>query len=145
MLFGEALRLLRFALTGGSAGLTQLALLALLEHHGWPDLLANAMAFLLAAQLNFALSSTFTWPDRSAGHGVGRRWLAFHGSIASMAMVNMLVFVLARAVLPTLPTLAASALGIGVAAIGTFIVGDRLVFRRPTPAVRMASEREAAA
>ncbi len=63
-----------------------------LTRYGWPTLPANAVAFLLAAQVNFALSSTFTWRDRSAGRGLRRRWLAFHVSIASMAVVNMLVF-----------------------------------------------------
>lgn len=128
VLFGEALRPLRFALTGGLAGGTQLVLLALLVRHGWHDLAANAVAFLLAAQLNFVLSSAFTWPDRATRSGVTRRWLAFHGQIAAMAAVNMLVFMLAHG---PLPTLVASALGIGVAAAGNFVMGDRLVFRSP--------------
>jgi len=141
-LFGQATRPLRFALTGGIAAVTQLALLALLTGHGWPTLPANAVAFLLAAQVNFALSSTFTWRDRSAGRGLRRHWLAFHGSIASMAVVNMLVFLAART---ALPTLAASALGIGAAAIGNFIIGDRLVFRQQTPSARTADDEETAA
>ncbi len=141
-LFGRATRPLRFALTGGIAAVTQLALLALLTRHGWPTLLANAVAFLLAAQVNFALSSTFTWRDRRTGRGLRRRWLAFHGSIASMAVVNMLVFLAVRT---ALPTLAASALGIGAAAIGNFIIGDRLVFRQQAPAARTADDEETAA
>ena len=126
LLCGDAARPLRFALTGGGAGVTQLALLALLTRHGWPDLAANGVAFLLAAQVNFALSVTFTWRDRADGRGLLRRWLAFHAAIAGMAVVNMLVFALARAVAPAL---VASLLGIGVAAAGNFVVGDRLVFR----------------
>ena len=126
VLSGDGARPLRFALTGGIAGLVQLTLLALLTRHGWPTLPANCLAFLLAAQLNFALSSAFTWRDRVAGRSVGRLWLGFHASIAGMAVVNMLVFAAARAVVPTL---AASLLGIGVAAVGNFVVGDRLVFR----------------
>ncbi len=127
VVFGDAARPLRFALTGGAAGVVQLILLALLTRHGWPGLAANGVAFLFAAQVNFALSVTFTWRDRFAGRGLWRHWLAFHGAIASTAVVNMLVFAAARNVLPAL---AASALGIGVAAVGNFIVSDRLVFRR---------------
>lgn len=141
-LFGEAARPLRFALTGGIAGATQLALLALLTRHGWQELPANGVAFLLAAQVNFALSATFTWRDRFDDRALGRRWLTFHGSIAIMAVINMLVFAFARL---ALPALAASALGIGVAAVGNFVVGDHLVFRRPTSASRTAPEEETAA
>jgi putative flippase GtrA len=125
-LLSEAVRPLRFALTGGLAGLFQLALLALLMGRGWPELPANVIAFLLAAQVNFALSSLFTWRDRQATAPVWRRWLMFHASIAAMAVVNQLVFLAARAVLPTL---VAAAVGIAVAAVGNFLLGDRLVFR----------------
>jgi len=135
LLDGDAARPLRFALTGGVAGVTQLALLALLTRHGWLDLPANGVAFLLAAQVNFALSVTFTWRDRRDGRSLGRRWLAFHGAIAGMAVVNMLVFAASRAVAPAL---VASLLGIGVAAVGNFVVGDRLVFRGQASARRAA-------
>jgi len=128
---GDAARPLRFALTGGVAGITQLALLALLMRYGWPGLAANGGAFLLAAQVNFALSVTFTWRDRCDGRPLGRRWLAFHGAIAGMAVINMLVFAASRAVAPSL---VASLLGIGVAAVGNFVIGDRLLFRGHTPA-----------
>jgi putative flippase GtrA len=120
----------RFALTGGLAGLGQLALLTLFTRWGWSPDPANATAFVLAAQLNFLLSSSFTWRDRLAGRAgpraLWRRWLAFHGAIAGMAVVNMLVYAAAR---HALPVLAASALGIAVAAVGNFLLGDRLVFR----------------
>jgi len=131
LVFGDAARPLRFALTGGIAGITQIALLALLTRHGWPGLPANGVAFLLAAQVNFALSSTFTWRDRVNGRGLSHRWRAFHGAIAGMAVVNMLVFAASRTVVPTF---VASLLGIGVAAIGNFVVGNRLVFRGHAPA-----------
>jgi putative flippase GtrA len=117
---------LRFALTGGLSGLFQLALLALLTGRGWPELPANLFAFLLAAQVNFVLSLLFTWRDRRTAAPVWRRWLTFHASIAAMAVVNQLVFVVARTLLPTL--MAATA-GIAVAAVGNFLLGDLLVFR----------------
>jgi putative flippase GtrA len=128
MLVSRKMRPVRFAITGGIAGLTQLALLTLLLDQGWYALWSNLVAFLLAAQLNFLLSGLFTWRDRRAGRSLGRRWLAFHGSIAGMALVNLAVFVVARFVLPNM---VASAAGIGAAATGNFIIGDRLVFRAP--------------
>ena len=73
-----AARPLRFALTGGLAGLLQLGLLALLTRRGWPATPANAVAFLLAAQVNFAVSSLFTWRDRWRTAPLWRRWLAVH-------------------------------------------------------------------
>ena len=119
-------RLIRFALTGGLAGLAQLTLLIAFTDRGWHALGANAAAFLVAAQFNFILSSLFTWTDRQTGQTIGRRWLLFHGSIAGMAVLNMAVFAAARLVVPD-P--AASAAGIGVAAFGNFFIGDHLVFR----------------
>src|SRR5919197_1644844 len=95
----RAARPLRFALTGGLAGLLQLGLLALLTGRGWPSAPANAVAFLLAAQVNFALSFLFTWRDRRRTAPLWRRWLAFHGAIAAMAFVNQGVLMAARTAL----------------------------------------------
>jgi putative flippase GtrA len=142
-LFREQARPVRFAIVGGLAGLMQLALLKLLIDHGWQALLANGVAFLLSAQCNFVMSCLFTWRDRGIGGTsrsgaqrdgsttggmllVARRWLAFHCSIASMALVNMVAFAVAQLVLPNV---AAAAVGICVAAIGNFFIGDRLIFR----------------
>lgn len=122
-------RPLRFALTGGLCGLLQLGLLALLVGRGWPEVPANAVAFVLAAQVNFGLSAVFTWRDRRTEHPWWRRWLAFHAAIAAMALVNQAVFLAAHTVVPAL---AAAATGIAVAALGNYLVGDRLVFRERT-------------
>jgi putative flippase GtrA len=116
---------LRFGMIGSLAGLTQLALLLSFQRVGWHALVANATAFVLAAQLNFILSHVFTWRDRPSHRSLARRWLAFHGSIASMALVNMAVFAVAST---AVPTLAAAASGILAAAIGNYLIGDRLVF-----------------
>src|SRR5947209_4027359 len=147
LLRSRAARPLRFALTGGLAGLLQLGLLALLTGRGWPAALANAVAFLLAAQVNFALSSLFTWRDRRRMAPLWRRWLAFHGAIAAMALVNQSVFLAART---ALPALVASAAGIAVAAVGNYLLGDRLVFgvhghqRRPSLFLTLSSTRKTA-
>ena len=118
-------RPLRFALTGGLAGLLQLGLLALLTGSSWPTAPANVAAILLGAQVNFALSSLFTWRDRRRTAPLWRRWLAFHGAIAATAIVNQSVFLATRT---ALPALMASAAGIAVAAVGNYLLGDRLVF-----------------
>ena len=143
-LLSEVARPWRFAATGGVAGLAQLGLLALFTHHGWQPIMANAVAFLLAAQLNFALSSLFTWHDRRPASGLPRRWLFYHASIAGMALVNMAVFTVAQTVVPPLPS---SLLGIAVASIGNFLAGDRLVFgtraRGDTQALSHGAPRQA--
>jgi putative flippase GtrA len=117
---------LRFAAVGGIASALQVALLALLTRYGWDALLANVVAFVIAAQVNFALSATVTWRDRARGAPLGHRWALFHGSIAGTAVLNQVVFILARL---ALPALLASAAGSAAAAIGNYLLGDRLVFR----------------
>ncbi|GAC1521905.1 MAG: hypothetical protein NVS2B16_29620 [Chloroflexota bacterium] len=86
-------------------------------------------------------SLTVTWHDRSTPGSLIRRWVLFHGSIALMACVNMLVFVMVR---PVIPLLAASLTGIAAAALGNYVVSDRLVFRRtdvtsPPPPTRASA------
>jgi putative flippase GtrA len=119
-------RLTRFAITGGLAAALQLLLLKLLLDAHVPGLPANVGAFLLAAQFNFLMSSLYTWRDRRGELSLGRRWIAFHGAIAGMAVLNILVFGATRQVLPDM---AASAAGIAAGACGNFVLGDRLVFR----------------
>lgn len=131
LLFHEQARPLRFAVTGGIAALMQLSLLSGLIHGGTQPILANGLAFLVAAQVNFCLSQLFTWHDRTPGawtrRELVRRWLLFHGSITGAAVLNMLVFVLAH---HAMPAVAASALGILVASVVNFAAHDRLAFGR---------------
>jgi len=119
-------RLLRFALTGGSAALLQLALLTAFERLGWPGLVANGAAFVLATQFNFCASQTFTWGDRPATGGLSDRWLRYHAAVAGAALLNMAAFAVASR---ALPSVAAAALGIAAGAGVNFLCGDRLVFR----------------
>ena len=122
----RAVRLLRFGLTGAAAALLQLTLLTAFEWAGWPVLLANPAAFLLAAQFNFYVSQTFTWRDRAVDDGLVGRWLRYHAAIAGSALLNMAVFAIAS---HSLPSQAAAAAGIAAAASANFLSGDRLVFR----------------
>ena len=126
LLSGRA-RIVRFAITGATAGLLQLALLNVLQGHGWPVLLANGLAFLLATQANFWLSQAFTWRDRRAdARGLPARWLRFHAAVAGSAVLNMVTFAV---VSTSLSSLTAAALGIVASAAVNFASGDRLVFR----------------
>jgi putative flippase GtrA len=144
LLATQQARPLRFILTGSLAGLSQLGLLAVLLRLAVSPLLANGIAFLLAAQLNFLLSLLFTWRDRHeiklASRQLLHRWLTFHGSILGTAILNQLIFALTQS---RLPALLAAGLGIGSAAIANFFLMDRLVFRPSCPrdAQRNASTR----
>lgn len=131
LLLSQQMRPVRFISTGAAAAVFQLGLLALLTRSGWNDILANSVAFLLAAQVNFLLSSLFTWHDRQTGSArlSWRRWIAFHGATAGSALCNMGVFLLARMLLPVI---IASAVSNVVTGFINFAVGDRLLFRRPT-------------
>ena len=133
-LLSERARPLRFAITGGFAGLLQLGLLFLLVGRGAAPLPANALAFLAAAQVNFLLSQAFTWRDRplikSPRTVLFQRWLAFHACISGTAALNLAVFAVALQVMPHLP---AAAAGIFVAAIFNFLANDRFAFRIGLP------------
>ncbi len=128
LLLSQRARPLRFVFTGGLCGLIQLLLFLLLTRAGWQPLLANSVAFLLSAQVNFLLSISFTWADRvqTERKNLLARWLAFHGSILGTALLNQLVFFLAHLLIPG--QFAAIA-GIAVAALANFILLDRRVFR----------------
>jgi putative flippase GtrA len=148
-LFSSRARFARFALTGMTAALVQLALLHLFTVRGISHLVANGVAFLVATQVNFGLSQVFTWRDRWTGLvGVMQRWLTYHGSVAGTALLNMAVFAAASTFLPPL---GAAALGIAMASAVNFISGERLVFRlaraevAPPPVAAIGAGRRALA
>ncbi|WP_165423236.1 GtrA family protein [Ktedonosporobacter rubrisoli] len=128
--FTRQARPVRFLCIGGITGLLQLALLNMWLRWGWGELPANSVAFLLSAQVNFALSHLFTWRDRSISSGEAptllKRWIMFHGSIAGTALLDLLLFTLSSRYLPAF---LASALGICGAAWINFMVMNRVVFR----------------
>ena len=132
LLFSRAARPVRFACTGGLAAVIQLGVLDILIAKGWESSLANVVAFLLSAQVNFVMSFFFTWRDRQpasdtqAMHVLLSRWLKFHSSIVFSALLNQIVFIAARSFIPAL---LASALGIGVASLVNFFTMNTLVFR----------------
>jgi len=146
-------RKLRFALVGGACFAVQLAILRLLGGAGVGHTLANAVGFATSAQLNFALSSSFTWAVPS-GARVGpagpvvaddRRVLAQWGSYELTALVALGVNTLAfAAAVGTVGEIPAAVAGVGTGTVVTFLVCDRLIFRaRPAepPTARPAASR----
>jgi putative flippase GtrA len=54
---------------------------------------ADLIAFLLSAQVNFALSQVFTWGDRQHAEPLMARWTKFNASaLISVSIVNAAVF-----------------------------------------------------
>ena len=134
------LRVVRFGMVAGSCTLLQLLILEFLNHLGVSRLLANGIAFLLAAQANFALSALFTWHDRKprlarhtkslnatrAGVWIAR-WIKFNGTALVALVINELVF--AAALHEGVPLFAASGAGILSGAVVTFNVNHFVTFR----------------
>lgn len=123
---GDPARLGRFAVTGVIAAAVQLGVLHVLTADDWNALLANGLGMAAAAQVNFTLSSIFTWRDRWEREGLTKRWSMYQLTILISAIVNMLVFIVARLVVEQ--TFAAI-IGILAAATLNFAAGDRLIFR----------------
>jgi putative flippase GtrA len=125
-LLSDSARPLRFVSVGFLASAVQLGLFATLIHHGVNPLAGNALAFLVSVQVNFVLSSTFTWRRADPGTaGLIRRWAGFHAACGSSAILNFMVFVTVR---HFVPDLVASAIGIAAAAAINYTANDRLVF-----------------
>jgi putative flippase GtrA len=139
-LHAEKARPLRFIVSGAPTASTQLGLLALLTHAGWPVLAANGLAVAVTAQLSFVLSMWFTWRGRNVSRCLARTWVMFHASISGTVALNLGVCAVGALVLP-LPI--ASMGGCAAAAIGNFASGDRLIFRHREAATPLA-ERAAA-
>lgn len=122
-------RFARFAVVGISSAVVQLTLLDGLVDIGWKAFLANALAFLVGSQVNFALSTRITWADRRAGdvHETMRRWMRFMGSIAGTAVINLGLFIV---LLHWLPTLLASALATTLVAMINYTLGSIFIFKK---------------
>ncbi|MBB3675581.1 GtrA family protein [Modestobacter versicolor] len=124
----------RFAVVGVAMTVLHLAVFRLAS--GWVVAeAANVVAFLVATQVNFAVSYYWTWssrrtPGRETVGSVLRRAALFNGSAAAGFGVNAAVFSLAYRVIGT--TAMTSALVGTVASAGaSFLLSSRLVFRRP--------------
>ncbi|SDE45578.1 Putative flippase GtrA (transmembrane translocase of bactoprenol-linked glucose) [Glycomyces harbinensis] len=124
------MRLARFSTVGMTCFAIQAGLLLALRETGVPDTLANAIGFLVSAQVNFLLSTRFTWSDRRLPRPAPRRaavrWLSFQTTVALSLACNTGVFALASQF--TGPVAAAAA-GVGLGALLTFLASNHLIFR----------------
>jgi len=123
-------RPLRVMTTGSLVAVVQYGLLALLTHQRVSPLLANALALLLAAQVNFVLSCLVSWHDRlprgRVAPAILRRWIGYQGTTIGGGLLNLLVF---NAACAALPVLGAAVVGNTAASVVNYVLNDRLVFR----------------
>lgn len=119
-------RFIRFALVGTLCLLLQYALLTIFS-----DTLhlyfAEALGFMVSAQLNFLLSQTFTWGDRQQSSHLLVRWVKFNvTALISVLIVNATVFLLLVA-LGSWPWLAMLIANVASTAF-TFVINHFVVF-----------------
>ena len=121
-------RQILFALVGGTCFLAQYSALSALTAAGVDRPVANALGFVLAAQLNFLLSSLLTWRDRRASNA-GTLWArlaAYNGTALISLAVNTAAFTL---VYQRVGNLAAAAIGVACGMCVTYLICDLIIFR----------------
>lgn len=85
-------RIARFVAVGGTCYFIQLGLLHSLESL-IALYIADVLAFMISAQVNFALSLLFTWGDRIGAERLSMRWLKFNlNALLSVTVVNAAIF-----------------------------------------------------
>ena len=125
----------RFALVGlGVTGVHFVVLAALLPVVV-PEA-ANALAFVVATQVNFAVSYSWTWasrrgPGRESARQLVRRLGLFNASALVAFAVNAGAFAAAHRLLDTPPLLSAVVATV-LSAVVSFVVSSRLVFAQRT-------------
>src|SRR6266516_2122278 len=90
-------RIAVFAAVGAFCFAVQLVLLTLIAGAGVDRPIADAIGFALSAQLNFLLSTRFTWRDRKVAgrRDIGVRWLAYNATALLSLAGNTAVFAVA--------------------------------------------------
>jgi putative flippase GtrA len=117
-----------FVSVGATCFLTQYVALTAMAAAGLNRPLANALGFVLSAQLNFVLSSLLTWRDRRA-RSTQTLWirLASYNCTALISLaVNTAAFSL---VYQQVGNLAAAAFGVICGMCVTYLVCDLFIFR----------------
>ncbi len=136
----------RFALVGLGVTGVHFGVLAVLLPVVVPEV-ANALAFVVATQVNFAVSYCWTWasrrgPGREGLHQLARRLGLFNASALVAFGVNAAAFAAAHRLLDTPPLLSAVVATV-LSAVVSFVVSSRLVFAQrtlspaPGPAVQL--------
>ncbi|MEX0783212.1 MAG: GtrA family protein [Dehalococcoidia bacterium] len=129
--FLAAVRPAQFATIGGVCAVAQLLLLALLQERTGLGAWSNALAFLVAAQINFVLNYAVTWRDRMTP-GVlvlARRLAGFNVLVAIGLPLNQGAYLLAEMVVPYI---IAGAVGIGATTLAKYLIADRWIFPKRT-------------
>lgn len=123
-------RILRFIGTGGVCFSVQCAGGAVLSRSGVPWPAANATGFAASAQLNFLLSSGWTWrdrrPPRRAGLVFWRRWASYNATALMALVLNTVAFTLTYERIGALP---AALAGVAFGTVLTYLLCDLAVFR----------------
>jgi putative flippase GtrA len=124
-----AVRPVQFATIGGVCALFQLAALAVLQEGTSLGSWSNAVAFVLAAQLNFILNYAVTWRDRRRhAPAVFVRQLAGFNVLVWLGLpVNQGVYLVAEMFVPYI---VAGAVGIGATTLAKYLIADRWIFPR---------------
>lgn len=121
-------RILRFAFVGTLCFVVQWSLIQAfcqLMHVFYAD----ALAFLLSAQLNFILSHAFTWKDRQSSHTL-LRWQKFNLAALTSAGINAGVF---WALLELMPRdWVALIIANAISTAFTFVINHHVTFRKET-------------
>lgn len=117
-----------FVSVGATCFLAQYCTLTVLTTVGMNRPLANALGFVLSAQLNFVLSSRLTWRDRPGGsaRALWARLASYNGTALISLAVNTAVFSL---IYQRVGNLAAAAAGVISGMCVTYLVCDLLIFR----------------
>ena len=120
-------RQLLFVSVGATCFLAQYVALTALADAGLSRPLANALGFVLSAQLNFVLSSLLTWRDRRArpSQTLWMRLASYNATALIALAVNTAAFSL---VYEHVGNLAAAAFGVVCGMCVTYLVCDLFIF-----------------
>jgi putative flippase GtrA len=121
-------RQILFVSVGATCFLAQYCALTAMTAAGLYRPAANALGFVLSAQLNFALSSRLTWRDRRARttQTLWARLAGYNGTALISLAVNTAVFTL---IYHRTGNLAGAAIGVLCGMCFTYLVCDLLIFR----------------
>lgn len=126
---GRVRRPAQFAAIGAGCAAVQFGLLIAFNEGTSLGSLSNAVAFLISAELNFALNIVLTWGDRVA-RGPMASFVRFFGfNLLTLVAVsfNQAIYVVA---LHFVPYLVAAALGLAFTTVAKYFVADRWIFRK---------------